>query len=158
MRTGINLVQQIWPVDENVTYEDSKVQSIDHETMKRSFVAARKSQRRVHDVSVTGSASGYGQNIQLYKNAHEGKIMEWLREIRTRKVDNRRVLNKSQFRVVKKVAKRICLEYRALAGGMRFEDLPEPLRWCMHGGPGTGKTHVIKIIRISYLDEFLVGT
>ena len=73
--------------------------------------------------------------------------MAWLREIRIRKVDDRRVLNKSQFRVVKKVAKRICLEYRALAGGMRFEDLPEPLRWCMHGGPGTGKTHVIKIIK-----------
>ena len=23
----------------------------------------------------------------------------------------------------------------------------EPLRWAMHGGPGTGKTHVINIIK-----------
>ena len=25
--------------------------------------------------------------------------------------------------------------------------LSEPLRWCMHGGPGTGKSHVIKILK-----------
>ena len=69
-RTGINLVQKIWPVDENVTYKDSKVQHIDHTCMKRSLLAARQPQRQVHDVSVTGSVSGYGQNIQLYKNAN----------------------------------------------------------------------------------------
>ena len=65
-RTGIHLVQKIWPVDEHGTYKDSKVQHIDNASMKRSLVAARQSQRRVHDVSVTGSVSGYGQNIQLY--------------------------------------------------------------------------------------------
>ena len=28
-----------------------------------------------------------------------------------------------------------------------FEELGEPLRWSMHGGPGTGKTHVITILK-----------
>ena len=28
-----------------------------------------------------------------------------------------------------------------------FSTIGEPLRWSMHGGPGTGKTHVIKILK-----------
>ena len=148
-------MQKIWPVGDHVTYQESKIQHIDNAAMKRSFVAARQSQRQVRDVTVTGSVSGYGQNIQLYKNANEGKILTWLANIKKREVNNRRVLNKSQFRVVQMVAKRTCLEYRALAGGMRFEDLPEPLRWSMHGGPGTGKTHVIKIIKEELFGEVL---
>lgn len=131
------------------------MQHIDTVTMKRSCVAARQSQRQVHDVSVTGSVSGYGQNIQLYSNCNEGQIRRWLREIKKREVKGWRVLNKTQYLVVKKVAKRICLEYRALCGGMRFEDLPEPLRWSMHGGPGTGKTHVIKILKEELFGQVL---
>ena len=57
------------------------------------------------------------------------------------------MLNDSQYEVVKKVAKRVRLEFRACAGGASFDDIGEPLRWSMHGGPGTGKTHVIKIIK-----------
>ena len=30
----------------------------------------------------------------------------------------------------------------------------EPLRWAMHGGPGTGKTHVIKIIKEYFSESF----
>ena len=160
-RTGIHLVQKIWPVDDNVTFKASQVQHIDAATIKRSFVAARKSQRQVHDVSVTGSVSGYGQNIQIYSKCNEGKIRTWLQGIKRREVNGRRVLNKTQYSVVKMVAKRICLEYRALSGGMRFEDLPEPLRWSMHGGPGTGKTHVIKIIKVELFQQVLgwnIGT
>ena len=31
----------------------------------------------------------------------------------------------------------------------------EPLRWAMHGGPGTGKTHVIKIIKEELFEKVL---
>ena len=33
--------------------------------------------------------------------------------------------------------------------------LPEPLRWSMHGGPGTGQTHVINIIKESLVEKVL---
>ena len=64
------------------------------------------------------------------------------------------VLNASQFEVVKKVADRVCLEKVALQTG-DYEALPEPLRWSMHGGPGTGKTHVIKIIKEELFEKVL---
>ena len=52
----------------------------------------------------------------------------------------------SPFEVVKKVAERVCMDIYALVTG-DYESLPEPLRWSMHGGPGTGKTHLINIIK-----------
>ena len=47
---------------------------------------------------------------------------------------------------MKKVAERVCMEMDVLETG-NYDALPEPLRWSMHGRPGTGKTHVIKIIK-----------
>ena len=44
------------------------------------------------------------------------------------------------------VAMRVCDEMRAVKKG-NFSALGEPLRWCVHGGPGTGKSHVIKILK-----------
>ena len=36
-----------------------------------------------------------------------------------------------------------------------YNALPEPLRWSMHGGPGTGKTHVINIIKEELFEKVL---
>ena len=44
---------------------------------------------------------------------------------------------------------------RAYAGGQSFDEIGEPLRWSMHGGPGTGKTHVIKVIKEELFGEVL---
>ena len=60
-----------------------------------------------------------------------------------------KILNASQHKVVEKVVQRICEEMIDLAAGY-VDTTREPLRWVVHGGPGTGKTHVIKIMtRIS---------
>ena len=59
--------------------------------------------------------------------------------------EGRRVLNKEQFKAVEKVAERVMRELRHAASGK--VDFGEPLRWLVHGGPGTGKSHVIKQIK-----------
>jgi hypothetical protein len=56
------------------------------------------------------------------------------------------LLNKEQYEVVERVAKRIIVEMRAVRQH-DFSSIGEPLRWCMHGGPGIGKTHVIKLLK-----------
>ena len=48
--------------------------------------------------------------------------------------------------VVERVAKQIIAEMRAVRQN-DFSSIGEPLRWSMHGGPGTGKTHVIKLLK-----------
>ena len=63
-----------------------------------------------------------------------------------KKVDGRKLLNESQLQVVSTVVNRLCDEMIDQEVGY-VDSTKEPLRWAMHGGPGTGKTHVIKIIR-----------
>ena len=50
-------------------------------------------------------------------------------------------MNLKQFEAVGKVAQRVIHELRATAD--EEVDFGEPLRWLIHGGPGTGKTHAI---------------
>ena len=82
-------------------------------------------------------------------------IKKWLEEIRERiGPDDRKVLNAFQFEVVKKFAERVCIEKAALINA-DYDALPEPLRWSMHGGPGTGKTHVINTIKEELFEQVL---
>ena len=55
--------------------------------------------------------------------------------------------------MVEKVAERLLEEMKADA---HAETSPgKPLRWLLHGGPGTGKSHVIKIIKERFFRDFL---
>ena len=63
----------------------------------------------------------------------------WFKEMCFRECPGKRTnMTYSQFEVVEQVAQRVCDEMNALASG-DYESLSEPLRWSMHGGPGTGK-------------------
>eukprot|EP00973_Karenia_brevis_P027051 3732954-Karenia_brevis.AAC.1 len=47
--------------------------------------------------------------------------------------------------MVEKVAHRVMQELDGDADSQ--SDFGEPLRWILHGGPGTGKSHVIKVLK-----------
>ena len=55
------------------------------------------------------------------------------------------VTNAEQFQAVKMVVERVIRETEYLTG--QRESPGEPLRWLLHGGPGTGKSHVIKLVK-----------
>ena len=65
---------------------------------------------------------------------------------RTDTITGKPLLNRKQYEVVDIVAKRILREMHAVTK-QRFDQIGEPLRWSMHGGPGTGKSHVIKVLK-----------
>ena len=75
--------------------------------------------------------------------------------MKTKQVKGRRVLNKDQYAVVELVAKRVCAEMKAVTETGDYSALGEPLRWCVHGGPGTGKSHVIKILKEELFGQIL---
>ena len=58
----------------------------------------------------------------------------------------KKVLNTSQHEVLENVVQRICEEVIDLEAGY-IDTTKEPLRWAMHGGPGTGEAHVIKVMK-----------
>ena len=63
------------------------------------------------------------------------------------------MLNKGQFAMVKMVVDRILEEAKEL--GEKGCIKSEPMRWLLHGGPGTGKSHVIKIIHEELFQNIL---
>ena len=131
--------------------KDSVVDSLDAERVKASLTAARASQRQDKPGLVTVDEKTLPQ-VYAYASCTKYDIRRSLRNIRMREVDGRRVLNKEQLQVVKLVATRVCDEMWVVAKG-DYSKLGEPLRWCMHGGPGTGMTHVIKILKDELFGE-----
>ena len=75
-------------------------------------------------------------------------VQLWLQQLRARRDENNKpVVNEKQFEAVEKVATRVMHELRA-GPKPTDEDFGEPLRWCVHGGPGTGKSkHVIAFVK-----------
>ncbi len=59
--------------------------------------------------------------------------------------DGRLVANAIQYEAVKVVVDRVNMEIEYNNGSR--PDAGDPLRWVLHGGPGTGKSHVIKRIQ-----------
>ena len=85
--------------------------------------------------------------VQVYASCTIKSVNGWLKDVKVRKDEcHRKLLNKEQYEVVERVAKRIIAEMRAVRQN-DFSSIGEPLRWSMHGGPGTGKTHVINLLK-----------
>ena len=61
------------------------------------------------------------------------------------------LLNALQYEMVERVADQVCVELRARATN-NYDDF-HPLRWSLHGGPGTGKYHVITIIKTEVFEK-----
>ena len=55
--------------------------------------------------------------------------------------------------MVERVADQVCVELRATTTN-NYDDF-QPLRWSLHGGPGTGKSHVIEIFKTELFQKLL---
>lgn len=67
--------------------------------------------------------------------------------------DGRLVLNELQYQMVERVGDQVCVGLRARATN-NYDDV-QPLRWNMHGGPGTGKSHMVKMIKTEVFENVL---
>ena len=114
--------------------------------IKDDLAAAARSQRKdVGDVFKANQDAVDGR-VSCEHLPGEEEIDQWLEDLRLR-VDGegRRVANQEQFEAVRVVAGRLKDELRAVASGNM--DFGEPLRWIIHGGPGTGKSHVLRLLK-----------
>ena len=86
--------------------------------------------------------------------ASEADVKAWFNEIKTRTGDDkRRILNKKQYEMIEIITKQVRLEINA--HNTDNYDAWKPHRWSMHGGPGTGQSHVIKIIKTEMFEKVL---
>ena len=109
---------------------------------------ATASQRRETSMHSRGQEEERLASLQTSTSATANDVAKWLANLKTRKDSKGRlVTNAKQFEAVEKVAERVMQELRA-GPDAPDEAFGEPLRWCVHGGPGTGKSkHVIAFIK-----------
>ena len=142
----MDLAKKIWPEKDVRHCQESVSSEYDSKSVDGILAAARASQRRDKRGGQVLENADKAPALSVAYSATVEEVRAWCKEIGKREVNGRQILNTSQHEVVQQVVERICQEMIDLETGY-VDSSHEPLRWAMHGGPGTGKTHVIKIIK-----------
>ena len=120
------------------------------EDLDQILSAARSSQRKEKSFSSRTSNEERDPALSQLTCAKPIDVERWLDKLKCASIDGRLRANAEQFAAVKIVALRVIEELRSAADGTI--DPGEPLRWCVHGGPGTGKSHVIALVKELFAD------
>jgi hypothetical protein len=122
--------------------------------VQQILAAATASQRKEKSLKTQMAEAERDAHLKPLKTPSEQEVQDWLQNLKKRKhaKTGRPFVNDKQFEMVRLVADRVVHEMKALADPSI--DLGEPLRWCLHGGPGTGKSHVIKVVKELFKDVF----
>ena len=96
------------------------------------------------------SGQGIPNTLRTSNGYSEQNAMTWLQDVRRRKNnDGSQFVRKAQIAVLQNACARICDE---LAQAARKDNFTEPLMWCMHGGPGVGKSKVLLLVKEIFTD------
>ena len=154
-RQAIDIAQRTWHVGDDCARPESKSPFIGDEQVKNAIKSARQSELQVHThVSSSATQPSNNGSVTSRLEASEADVQAWLNEIKTRHGDDGRlVLNEKQYDMAFLIAKQVCKDIRA----RNTNDYTDwcPLRWSMHGGPGTGKSHVIKTVKTELSEQVL---
>jgi hypothetical protein len=130
----------------------------DEAEVKKSLQNAKTSRNKENKFVAHFSAETRTEREAVLSNrmqATKEDVKEWLEALQNRRRgDGRMFVNADQFAAVTKVAQQV---QRELPGRDCCKPLPsEPLRWVVHGGPGTGKSHVVRdVIKHELFDQIL---
>ena len=156
---AVNLGDEIWgKIEKKEGSVSHKSFDISEESVKEALAEAVSSRRKESSFSSQGSSVQQEQRKALVSKrpqATKEDVQEWLDELSQREMeDGRPYVNAEQYHAVSRIAEKVQTELPNRRG--RRCQLTEPLRWVIHGGPGTGKSHVVsKIIKEELFDQVL---
>jgi len=124
---------------------------IEPQALNDVFTSAKQSQKREHMYQNASKKETRDPTLRELLSATGQDVQDWLEKKKNEKnEDGEPVVHEEQFLVLQRVAQRVMIELRQAANGdLNFGD---PLCWLVHGGPGTGKSHVIKQIKKLFTD------
>ena len=156
---AIELGRNIWHVDMNFTesVKQSKY-TFDEKKVEASVKAAASSKSKEEKFADKKHAHTRAEREAAVANrvqATKEDVQEWLDVLKRRtRSDGRLFVNVDQFKAIAVVAKRVIEELPSREGSPPADT--DPLRWVVHGGPGTGKTHVVRdVIKNELFDQVL---
>ena len=123
-----------------------------------ALAAARKSRNKENTMADRATSEESRGKVESQEGATSAQVAERLRklEFRKEKETGRRVVNARQHDVVRQVAQRVMQELDGEAAG--GANVGESLRWCVRGGPGTGKSRVLRALRKELFEDLLKWT
>ena len=141
---GVEIAQHVWSARPCGTQEPTFVKVGDTKDMIRDAQASQRKEKSLH--GSMKQAAERDPSLRELTSATAEDVMQELRRLKHETNDKgRRLLNAKQYEMVAMVGQRLCQELELESDPSK--DAGEPLRWLLHGGPGTGKSHVINIIK-----------
>ena len=131
---------------------------IDEDKVKAALQSAKDSRSKEKKFSAQTGANTRGEReavVAQRAQATREDVQEWLKKLKTRQRDDGRLfVNAKQYEAITKVAERVMAELPERQGCAA--KVSPPLRWVLHGGPGTGKTHVVRdVIKDELFEQIL---
>ena len=84
------------------------------------------------------------------------RIRLWLEDVAARPRTAKNHCNREQIQFLRHVAERVLRENSTgQDAGATADAGDEPMRWAVHGGPGTGKSHALRILRTELFENIL---
>ena len=115
--------------------------------LSEALKAARSPQKQENATEPVSRQTERQPGVSATRAATSEDVRVWLSGLKTRRNKTGRLAaNAQQFAAVNEVAHRVMRELEEEVND-DDADAEEPLRKLVHGGPGTGKTHVIKLIK-----------
>ena len=154
---GMHHIQSLWTSECRGGYEVMGGNwTMPQDSLETCLQAAKKSQRQERTLNehVANAAKTKGSITRGTSQATVHEIREWVALLPGRcRADGKPLLNSKQVDMVTKIGERIIVELEELETGTLGES--EPLRWCLHGGPGTGKSFVLNLVKKELFQEKL---
>ena len=140
--------EHVWPAPVDVSVQaHTAVPKLPKEVFKR-IQRAQKASQSSGDTPAWQAAQRDGV-VKMRSSLTADKIRSWLKD-KCSEVDecDQPRMKKKQAEVLERVTQRVLTEHVEA----NLSDKSEPLRWCVHGGPGVGKSYVIQQIRQFFED------
>ena len=114
----------------------------DHALARRAATASKKGEH-AHEDKVAGLLHQEGRpRVRKLSFVTKQAVEEWLNSERIRKLTNPK-----QKEFLELMAEQVMVEAGLITEGQAKRKSSEPLIWLLHGPPGTGKSHVLFLLR-----------
>ena len=116
--------------------------------------AARQKQEQ-HGAATRPPHGEPGVFVECKQNIAQ-QIRLWLEDVEARPRTAKNHCNGEQIQFLRHVAERVLHENSTGQDvGATADAGDEPMRWAVHGGPGTGKSHVLRVLRTELFENLL---
>ena len=153
VQAAFDKAEQLWPVpDRSEGLKQSGVSTLSAEEVDSALAAAKASQKREVDGlggPESSTQSSAAPSIRKGKAFTAEDVWAWFQS-RSREG----TLRQKQFEMLRVIRQRVCDELAEAGDGVCRSP---PLMHLLHGGPGTGKSEVLKVCRHCFR-KFVVGS